>query len=293
LNDFFLILYYLKLKSISQDEEKNDFEDQNVFEQDLLAYGNQYNNLNSDIAEDIDLYENQLDKTYIDEEEDDEEKDDEEEFFEIETSPSDSLFIDYQTTSYSHRCCFVCKVLDQPMVKITTEGIVDLFIKTNILIKFGSRCCVTHLTDNRFLKDSEIKSLIVIKKERKINIKSVKNLLESLRSNCINYSTNFSKFGDVNLIDSDFCFRNTGFYKDEFILIANQLKIIKNSPQRTKFQALAVYLFWLKTGLSQEIVATHFDKIDRNEVKNYCIQIRNDLIKSMVPMFLGVKSKTR
>ena len=34
-------------------------------------------------------------------------------------------------------------------------------------------------------------------------------------------------------------------------------------------QALAVYLFWLKTGLSQDIIATHFDKIDRNDVKKF------------------------
>ena len=179
------------------------------------------------------------------------------------------------------------------MVKISSDGIADLFIKTNILVKFGSRCCETHLTDNRFLKDNEIKNLITTKKERKIYTKSVKKLLESLRSNYISYSSNFSKFSDVNSIDSEFCFRNTGFYKDEFIFLANELKSTNNSPQRTKYQALAVYLFWLKTGLSQELIATHFDKIDRNEVKNYCIQIRKDLSTNMVPNFLGVQSKTR
>ena len=174
------------------------------------------------------------------------------------------------------------------MVKISSDGIADLFIKTNILVKFGSRCCETHLTDKRFLKDNEIKNLITTKKERKIDIKSVKKLLGSLRK----LFFDFSKFSDVNSIDSEFCFRNTGFYKDEFIFLANELKSTNNSPQRTKYQALAVYLFWLKTGLSQELIATHFDKIDRNEVKNYCIQIRKDLSTNMVN-FLGVQSKTR
>ena len=43
--------------------------------------------------------------------------------------------------------------------------------------------------------------------------------------------------------DNDMCFWNTGI-RDEFLEISDNLETIRNTFQRTKNQALAVYLFW-------------------------------------------------
>ena len=44
--------------------------------------------------------------------------------------------------------------------------------------------------------------------------------------------------------DNDMCFRNTGIKRDEYLEISDNLETIRNTFQRTKNQALAVYLFW-------------------------------------------------
>ena len=60
-----------------------------------------------------------------------------------------------------------------------------------------------------------------------------------------------------------------GFSKDEVIFINNSLTNIKNSDKRTKFQSLCVYLFWLKSGLNQQTIASIFN-INQRDVSSYC-----------------------
>lgn len=103
----------------------------------------------------------------------------------------------------------------------------------------------------------------------------------------------FSKFFDFQSILDTICTRNTNHNKDQFIEIAGHLSSMRNTEKRTKFQALAVYLFWLKTGLSQEIIATHFDINSQFEVSKYCDQVRDALTNDFVPKNIGSRLKTR
>ncbi|CAF1094076.1 unnamed protein product [Brachionus calyciflorus] len=69
---------------------------------------------------------------------------------------------------------------------------------------------------------------------------------------------------------------------------------MKDSANRTKSQALAIYLFGLKTGMSQNIIAAYFDTdLSQQNVSNYCNQIRQDLNKYFVTLNLGVKHMNR
>ena len=68
---------------------------------------------------------------------------------------------------------------------------------------------------------------------------------------------------------------------------------MKNSPNRTKEQALAIYLFWLKTGFTQDQIAYYFGIDDRLNVQKYCDQVRNSLKNEFVGKYLGSNSLTR
>jgi hypothetical protein len=91
------------------------------------------------------------------------------------------------------------------------------------------------------------------------------------------------------------CLDFTGFTKAEFLYILNHLKNIdfKNSPGRTREQALAIYLFWLKTGISQEMIKSIFNIKDQQTVSSYCQQVREALMKDFVPQHLGIDSFSR
>lgn len=62
---------------------------------------------------------------------------------------------------------------------------------------------------------------------------------------------------------------------------------MRDSHVRTKSQALAIYLFLLKTGMTQEAIKAHFKLDERVEVSRYCEQIRSSLLANFVPLYLG------
>ena len=68
-----------------------------------------------------------------------------------------------------------------------------------------------------------------------------------------------------------------------------------SSKNRTNSQELAVYLFWLKTGLRQTNIATYFynDELSQQDISHFSEQIRQELSKSFVLNNIGAKSLTR
>ena len=97
----------------------------------------------------------------------------------------------------------------------------------------------------------------------------------------------FSKFKKTTRMTELECLRFTGLTKDQFNSLNKDLLSLYNSPKRTKSQALATYLFWLKTGLPYRTIATLFSLNDFQNVGNYCQQVRDSLIKDFVPKNLG------
>ena len=68
---------------------------------------------------------------------------------------------------------------------------------------------------------------------------------------------------------------------------------MRETEIRTKNQALAVYLFWLKTGLNQRQIAAHFGIESHFEVFRYLNQVRKALVEDFVPKHLGIKHMDR
>ena len=89
------------------------------------------------------------------------------------------------------------------------------------------------------------------------------------------------------------CKDHTSYTKKQFLTISNHLTSLKNSPARTKIQALVVYLKWLKTGLTQIQLALYFGIQHRQSISDYCQQVRDAMIKDCVPLFLGASHLPR
>ena len=99
----------------------------------------------------------------------------------------------------------------------------------------------------------------------------------------------FAKFGDMRNLDEDLCKSITTLTKDEFIFLTTCLDSIKNSNRRSKEQAIAIYLYWLKTGLTQNMIALFFGfkASERLLIQTVCRQVRNAFSKDFVPKYLG------
>jgi hypothetical protein len=211
---------------------------------------------------------------------------------------NNTINLNINRTLNSHGYCFVCKLkFDDGFTNIKTNSIkydcsLDIFISIGILIPEGSRCCRKHLTDYGYLKPELIDSLEIQKDNINMKIQNIEKLIENLRVKDQKNSI-FSRFEDMQKVDNELVMKITGFNKDDFMFIMNQLKSINNSPIRKKSQALAVYLFWLKTGLSQALIGTFFGIDKEGRVGFYCDQIRNAFKTDFVDQFLGAAHLAR
>jgi hypothetical protein len=192
-------------------------------------------------------------------------------------------------TFSGHKKCIICRrdTDSRKLRLIPSKSIVKVFLECDIFIPFGSRCCSFHLNEYLQLNDDSIKSLIIVSNSAKITSKNVIFMFEALKES-VKSSNLFAKFGDLEMLEDEDCYTNTGFRKDEFLYIFNSLTSLKNSTHRSKSQALAIYLYWLKTGLNQENIASIFG-IDQRDVSRYCSQIRDSLMEGFVKEHLGAK----
>ena len=142
------------------------------------------------------------------------------------------------------------------------------------------------------LNEDSLKLLIPFKNKLKIKSDTVEMIINRFRE--VSKQNNiFQKFSELNDIDDKTCIRTTGFTIREFQTIKEYLKDMRNREERSINQALAVYLFWLKTGLDQETLAAYFGIDDRRVVARYCEQIRDGLLKYFVPKNLGTQHLSR
>lgn len=102
----------------------------------------------------------------------------------------------------------------------------------------------------------------------------------------------FKKFDNLTTITDEMCIRNTNFNKIQFIEITSYMKTMRDSPIRSKTQALAIYLFWLKTGLDQKMVSTHFELNSQFDISRILAQVRVGLI-DFIKENLGANHLTR
>ena len=79
----------------------------------------------------------------------------------------------------------------------------------------------------------------------------------------------------------------TGLSQEHFLDLLSSLRSMRDSINRTKSQALAVYLFWLKTGLGQQTIASYFNLENRISISHMCQQVRDALTEDFVPFNSG------
>ena len=84
------------------------------------------------------------------------------------------------------------------------------------------------------------------------------------------------------------------YFNNLKILIYLRIKLLfVHAGFRTKSQALAVYLFWLKTSCYQDIKATYFGAyLSQRDISRYCDQVRVALNESFFKENIGPLSKS-
>ncbi|RNA05622.1 hypothetical protein BpHYR1_005434 [Brachionus plicatilis] len=95
----------------------------------------------------------------------------------------------------------------------------------------------------------------------------------------------FEKFKNISSVqDSPTCIEITGWTKKQFLDFSKFITSIKNSKNRSKEQLIALYRYWLRTGINQS-------ECSQQAISKYLSQIRKAINDDFVPFFFGPKEK--
>lgn len=199
----------------------------------------------------------------------------------LSSPPSISLSI--PSTPKIHAQCFLCKRPGPKLVLVPSNARFDVFMNCEIIVPAGSRCCHDHLENGEFKAD--MLHSIKTANNSLLSRTSITELIKSLRTAAQQNENRRIDFeSSSNLTNNDYL-DLTGICKDAFNEIcASALKDVRNTPARTTRTSLGIFLFKLKSGLSNKILSTIFN-ISKSSLHRP--------IASFVPQNLGLQHISR
>jgi hypothetical protein len=215
-------------------------------------------------------------------------------------TPTSRIKLDLSKAFASHRKCIICfhvfetnkfsKYKKQKLIGLDAR--VEAFIETGVYIVEGSRCCLNHLNkDSTHFKEEALLELRSVNEMTFLKESECSDLIEALRDYAKNNSV-FEKFKNPYAISEKLCKKTTGRSTEEFLIMYNSLTM-NESKNRSKSQALAIYLFWLKTGMTQETIAAYFgSNLKQIDISHINEQVRTHL-DEFVNKNYGSKHLTR
>ena len=182
----------------------------------------------------------------------------------------------------SYKACFICREKNRSLHRVKKPDIVYAYVNHKIYIKHHARVCDAHFDENKLIKKDEFHRMPT---KKKIFDPETINMFDLL---CQNASTVFEKFKDIKFLEDGHCRSITGWSKNNFLRFSKYITSIKNNMHRTKEQLIALYRYWLHTGMSQKDLSYSFGpNTNQRNISHYLNQIRLAIYKDFVPKFLG------
>ena len=106
---------------------------------------------------------------------------------------------------------------------------------------------------------------------------------------CLTSESVFDQFHKISNLDKEHCFKITIMSKKTFLEFSDYfVSVNNNNKNRNKYQLIALYLYWLKTGSSQKDLALMFGQnTKQRQISDYLSQIRLAIHNDFVSKYLG------
>jgi hypothetical protein len=209
---------------------------------------------------------------------------------ETERNEPDSIRINIPRAIANDRTCVVYHKTKN-LIEVPDTAYLNTFINKNIIIPNGAKCCQTHLNRKSNFHKNDLNKIEIVSNDTVLKDYEVKIILDRIRH--LSRFTIFEKFSNNANISDDDCKTYTGFTQDQFKQVLSSVSSLRNTSNRDKSQALATYLFWLKTGLDYRTISTIFSIENFQSVGEYCESVRSSLLREFVPQNLGASHLSR
>ena len=194
-------------------------------------------------------------------------------------------------TAYSsHRACMICRQRDVSLRRVNPRDIIYAYMQYGIFIQNGTRVCTDHLKpDNMLIKRDNFAQIQTIARPQ-----TIENIV-ALANKCIlvaKKTTMFADFRDIKYLDDLQCIKVTGWSKNELIQFSSHVLGINDTALRTKYQLIALYRYWLRTGIDQTSLASLFGENTKQwQISDFLDEIRTAIYKHFVPKYLGASKE--
>ncbi|CAF4856090.1 unnamed protein product [Rotaria socialis] len=190
--------------------------------------------------------------------------------------------------SSKSQCC-VCRIqMVPPTVTIQKEDRSIIFIRRNIFIPKGSRCCEIH-TSNGYLLREDFFKLTAYKDDYRIfNLNYIVNTMQKLRK-MVNSNKNVDFDDPLSL--SGIEYKNlTGFTRTRHDRVLSYIpaSALKTSINRSPRCAIACLLMKLRLTMSNSVVASMLGIDNKRKVTDIIHSTSAALVKYFVPHYLGL-----
>ena len=196
---------------------------------------------------------------------------------------------------YSQCCvCRGCRgLIVPPAVTIREQDRTEIFIRRQIEIPVGSRCCKIHTVDKHLSAEAFLSVVPYKVEDRLFYRKSLTNLLQSYRLR-VNSNKHLDFDEPLSLTDGDYV-KLTGFTRNQHTQILSHIPstALKNSTTRTARSALGYLLMKLKLGLSNSVLASMTGINSKRQMSHIISSARVALAQHFVPCYLGLAHLTR
>lgn len=154
-------------------------------------------------------------------------------------------------TVATHKFCCICGSTKDLRV-ILDEARFQCYSKKQIYIPSRNRCCRTHMIKNRIYEE-DLGLLKAYSNTTSLTASELSKIMETLSISCD--STLFDKVGEYSISEKQLKVF-TGLNWEQLNVVKDMLTSLRNRQSRSVIQALVVFLFKLRSGNSNAMIAS-------------------------------------
>ncbi|XP_058810622.1 uncharacterized protein LOC131675604 [Phymastichus coffea] len=202
----------------------------------------------------------------------------------VEENGVDYVTLPIPRCSITERSCIICGVVGD-RARITFEARLHCYRQMQLYIPQGARACSEHYLNGRiYLED--LRNIKSYSKTSEVPVDEVTKLIQGL-----SIESNQSLLNEAGAfqLSEDRLKSLTGFSLNNLQKLCFALTSMNNSHNRTVTEALITFLFKLRSGASNNTIATIF-KFDNDQlVSEICSNVITCFEKDILPTLFGVK----
>lgn len=206
----------------------------------------------------------------------------------VSTSEIERVEVLVQRTISAHNyCCFCSSKKDLRVIPEETR--IQCYIKTQIYIPSGNRCCRAHFLKNRIYEE-DLVLLKAYSNTTSLTASELSKIMGTLSVRCD--STLLDKVGEYTLSEKQLKVF-TGLNWEQLNELKDMLTSLRNSQSRSVIQALVVFLLKLRSGNSNAMIASILQLKNEHEVSDYSNSVMKSFENDVLPFRFGINSVSR